>query len=158
MHLIVNENQVMVMDDEVSIRRGIARFLRKEFTDENPSKKVVAYETADELLGDLPSIQPPPTLMILDITTPGKNSGVDIAEWAKGNRVKGLPANLPNCYVAMLTSATPEDEQWQQCVDLGVDKIYTKPDTREELKALARQIIMIATGVELDPTSTLGGQ
>ena len=134
------KTRVLLVDDEVSIRRFVGASLRAE-----------GYETSLAIDGEealLAMEECPPDLVILDIRMP-KVDGFEVCrrirEWSQ----------VPN----IMLSAMDEERDKVKCLRLGADDYMVKPFGVQELLARMEAVLRRAKAIEMpvmDPTFVSG--
>lgn len=133
----------LILDDEKLLRQSFAKQIRKKYLQNDD--QLLDYADADTLINDLPELNPPLDVCILDVNMPGINNGIDAC--------KAIKAKSPESKVYMLTSS--EDELTRQlCMDAGAEEVVIKPQGRIGLKAALAGIIDSARGQNVNPFDT----
>lgn len=123
--------QILVLEDDVSMRRVIVAALRRE--------GYIVYEEGNGVDGDRRIRTIKPDLVLADVMLPGK-SGLDICqELKKDPNLKKIPVILMTC---LTTESKYDDVYWKD--ETGADDFITKPFPLGELlrrvqRALASQ-------------------
>jgi two-component system alkaline phosphatase synthesis response regulator PhoP len=106
--------QVLVLEDDVTMRRVIVTALRRE--------GYIVYEEENGIEGDRRIRALKPDLVLLDVMLPGK-TGLDICEDLKRDPdLKKIPVLLMTC---LTTESKQDDSYWRQ--ETGADDFITKP-------------------------------
>lgn len=129
--------QVLVVDDEAQIVRGLRVILRRE------GYEVIAAETKAEAL-DAVSVRPPDA-MVLDLMLPD-GSGVDVCREVR--RWSRLPI--------IVLSALGDEREKVKALDAGADDYVTKPFGTDELLARLRAVLRRRGDGDVEPVVTMG--
>jgi two-component system KDP operon response regulator KdpE len=129
--------QVLVVDDEAQIVRGLKVILRREGYD------VEAAETKAEAL-DAVSVRPPDA-MVLDLVLPD-GSGVEVCREVRSW------SQLP----IIVLSALGDEREKVKALDAGADDYVTKPFGTDELLARLRAVLRRAGEADAEPVLTIG--
>ena len=129
--------QVLVVDDEPQIVRGLKVILRREGYD------VKAAESKAEAL-DAVSVRPP-DVMVLDLVLPD-GSGVEVCEQVRSW------SQLP----IIVLSALGDEREKVKALDAGADDYITKPFGTDELLARLRAVLRRVREGNGDPVITIG--
>jgi len=129
--------QVLVVDDEAQIVRGLKVILRREGYD------VEAAETKAEAL-DAVSVRPPDA-MVLDLVLPD-GSGVEVCREVRSW------SQLP----IIVLSALGDEREKVKALDAGADDYVTKPFGTDELLARLRAVLRRAGEGDAEPVLTIG--
>jgi two-component system response regulator ResD len=125
-----NKAKILVVDDELTVRRIICQYLEKQ------GYEVIEADNGGTALQLLHQAQP--DLMILDIMLPGMD-GFTITRSLRAPVESSTVANIP---IIMLTARTEESDRITG-FELGTDDYVTKPFSPRELvmrvKALLRR-------------------
>jgi two-component system KDP operon response regulator KdpE len=125
----VKKERVLVVDDEIEIRRALSRALSaREYVVETAADGLEAVELAESFH---------PDLVVLDLNLP-KLDGLEVAR-----RIRGASP------VPILVLSVREDESDKvAALDLGADDYLTKPFGIDELLARVRALLRRAEGPE----------
>jgi two-component system response regulator ResD len=127
---MTNKAKILVVDDEVTVRRIICQYLEKQ------GYEVIEADNGGTALQLLHQVQP--DLMILDIMLPGID-GFTVTRSLRSPIESSTIANIP---IIMLTARTEENDRITG-FELGTDDYVTKPFSPRELvmrvKALLRR-------------------
>jgi two-component system KDP operon response regulator KdpE len=129
---------VLVVDDEIQIRRAVIRALEaRGYTTEQAVDGEEAVALAEAFT---------PDLIVLDLNLPGK-SGLDVARDIRGWSE-----------VPILVLSVREDEQDKvEALDIGADDYLTKPFGVDELLARVRALLRRSTPAEAQTTRFTSG-
>ena len=116
-----------------------ARLIQRAFTKAQIALPVVRVDNGDEAVAYLQgdgrysdrSAHPLPTLILLDVKLP-RRSGLEVLEWIRSQQ--GILRRVP---VIMLSSSRHATDI-NRAYDLGANSYLTKPETSEDLLAIAQ--------------------
>lgn len=116
--------KVLVVDDQVNIRKLIRFTLQKHFI-------VNEAEEGDAAIVAIQ--QDRPDIILLDVMMPGAYDGFQVLEWIKSN------SDYRDIYVMMITARTQPSDQ-EQAMQAGADAYLPKPFSPTELLAFLNKL------------------
>jgi two-component system invasion response regulator UvrY len=116
---------ILIADDHVNVRRGLRELIADAFS----SARFSEVSNGDEVLEQLPSIQP--DILLLDINMPGR-SGMEILK-----EVKDAYPLMP----VIMVSVQAENQYALRCLRAGAAEYVNKNSASEELVPAIRKIM-----------------